>query len=93
MKFHHFFVSLFTLSAIIMVDYILVVVIGITANQFGATNSFYELIYPYIIGTIILSSIVVPIFVVLHKHSAKQKENNVMHSITTHSSIYIKQTA
>ena len=90
MKYHHFFVSLFTLSAIIMIDYILVVIIGVTANQFGATNSFYEFIYPYIIGAIIVSSIIVPIFV-LHKYSANQ--NDVEHSIIDNSSIFINQTA
>ena len=70
----------------------LVVAIGITANQFGATISFYELMYPYIIVTIVAASIIAPMLV-LHKHYTARKGNSVVHSIRAQSSILINQTA
>lgn len=92
MKPYYLFISLFALSAILMIDYMLVVVIGITAKLFGASIGFYELVYPYIIGIIVVASIV-GLIVVFLKHAVNQKRNGVVHSIISHHSVLIDQTA
>ena len=75
-----------------MIDYILVVAIGVTANQFGATISFYKFIYPIIIGITLVVSFVVPIvsFII---YSVKQKDDSKVHNSIDFNDVFLKEIA
>ncbi|MEN8137822.1 MAG: hypothetical protein ABFR62_05255 [Bacteroidota bacterium] len=81
MKTQYLFVSLFAFAAIFIVDYFLVVLIGVFANAFGANQFFYQVVYPYIISSIAIVSIVLPVAALVKKLFSKNKES-LIYTIT-----------
>jgi hypothetical protein len=79
-------------AAIFAVDYILVVLIGIIANALGATSYFYQAVYPLVITSVVISSVMLPILFISKRFLYKNNESTV-HSIQNNTSIYLEKSA
>lgn len=84
---------MFIISAIFIADYVLVAVVGIIANAFGASALFYQNVYPYVIALIISASIAYPLTAILLKRKNKVVDKiNILFSHKHHIGDY-KKTA
>ncbi|MEN8116937.1 MAG: hypothetical protein ABFS16_08165 [Bacteroidota bacterium] len=92
MKVRYLFISLFILAAVLFVDYILAVSIGIIANVAGAEEHFFQDIYPFITYAIIAASIVISLFFVTRNRFHK-KGDGFIHTISHVKGLHLKRSA
>lgn len=75
-----------------MLDYMLVVAIGIVANLFGATSVFYQVLYPVLIGVIFIVSMTITL-VVFVRNKAKRIDDSKIKRIITNNHALLGKTA
>jgi membrane protein implicated in regulation of membrane protease activity len=93
MKAQYLFVPLFVLSAVLLVDFMFVVAIGVIANLFGATGYFFQMIFPYVITAIVATSIVVLTISLVRKYLITGRNASKIRTIQSQDSVYLGRTA
>jgi len=81
MKAQYLFIPLFVLSAVLLVDFMLVAAIGVFSSLLGASTFFYQIVFPYIIEAVVLSSIVLLAISISKKYLFKNSDTNSVASV------------
>lgn len=93
MKAQYLFIPLFVLSAVLLVDFMLVAAIGVLSNLFGATSFFYQIVFPYIIEAVVISSLVLLAVSISKKYSFKKSDTNSVRTMNSLRNNYLEKTA
>jgi len=93
MKAQYLFIPLFVLSAVLLVDFMLVVAIGVFSSLLGASTFFYQIVFPYIIEAVVLSSIVLLAISISKKYLFKNSDSNSISTINSFGNSFLEKTA